>query len=244
MTENIIIPWNQVWAAAVAAQRVNEKYIKRPNSAQRLYIWGPVKQSTHPDDKKLTNVALMRIFLKLDKSPITPEDIVEGEKIRNYFCGLINLVFSDEAGRFIKLAIQAAAKTEIPINDVVMPLIASLPMMYYERMKQEETTRILENLIPNSIPLDQLQKENSQNYEKNSSIKIVAQGKDQYGIDRVVSNIFATVSDSYQRYSLVSFPGEADEWKIGQTYRVTLSKNLYYQSYGPITYFNGLRKEL
>ena len=90
MSDTTLISCNIIWAAAVAAQRINGAYVKRHLSLTMYdpYNWGKLD----PDNSnKLTNIALMRIFIKSGMTDVSEDDFEQGKIIRDYFCILLNL---------------------------------------------------------------------------------------------------------------------------------------------------------
>jgi len=147
MSEEKVYPQEQVWAAAVAAQRINGGYFKREKIVYFVnhHKWGNTASNK---SNKLSNISLVRSILQSDQSNITPEDFIEGQKIREYFCGLISLVFTGEARNFLKLAACAAGQKEFSLFEKNFPLIVSLPDAYAKniaRAKVRETLAIVEN---------------------------------------------------------------------------------------------------
>jgi hypothetical protein len=118
-----------VFAAAVAAQRINGEYVKRtvssPYGFRRTRY--PIKPQIDPNSTKLPNGSMMKVMLASDRSNITPEDYERGEEIRAYFCSMITLVFSGDAKDFIKAAVEASTEEQIPEAGKMIMLIASLP---------------------------------------------------------------------------------------------------------------------
>lgn len=218
MSDTTLISCNIIWAAAVAAQRINGAYVKRHHSDTMYdpYNWGKL----NPDNSnKLTNIALMRIFIKSGLTDVSEDDFEQGKIIRDYFCSLIHLVFSDDAGKFFRAAITAATFTEIPLGDKTLALIASLPNMYYARMEQESNERAYDELLEKSVPLSVLFPDQLTNKLR---IKIAI-------MQPVVgcscsfikeSDITATVTADNSQYSLVKFWANPHNWVIGGEYDI------------------------
>jgi hypothetical protein len=126
-------PRNEVFAAAIAAQRINGEYVKRaftpyvPYRRGRTY-YAPVNR-TQTDVSicnKPYNAYLMKSILESNKSDILPEDYEQGEVIRSYFCSKITAIFDGTAQDFLKGAIEASIAD--PFHRY-MNAILSVPMI-------------------------------------------------------------------------------------------------------------------
>jgi hypothetical protein len=146
-----------VFAAAVAAQRINGEYVKRTNtqSYYRGSYGNPNPPKQDPNDTKLPNGSMMKVMLASDRSDITPEDYERGEEIRQYFCSMITLVFEGTAKDFIKAAVEASTTEEIPEAGPMIMLVASLPSIYDRNIQRNKERVALSDKTQNSIPLDQ-----------------------------------------------------------------------------------------
>jgi len=151
MTEKMF-PRDQIWAATAAAQRMNSEYVKRGVSSKLIREGNknyPIQEAT-PLDMKLTNAALMRIFLTSDQSDILPEDFVKGETIRVHFASNVTLLFEGTIQSFLKQALDASTQEEFDLKDKAIPLIASLPASYARDVKRREERDDLSELSMNS----------------------------------------------------------------------------------------------
>ena len=140
-----LFPRNEVWAASIAAQRINGEYVKA----------GAGAYSTADGNKtKVTNMALIRILLE-NPQDIIPEDYEKGEQIRLHFCAQIYQLITGEASDFTKNVLDIASKDEIDIASGDIPLIACLPSVYKREREQYERKEQLKTLSANSSPLQQ-----------------------------------------------------------------------------------------
>lgn len=152
---NEIFYYEQVWAASIAAHRVNGEYIKRSFTKTRLRaIFNVPKTKINlSTDSKLTNLALMKIFLTRENQPdITVDDYAEAETLHNYICSLTSLIFNDQARNYVREAVRAASLTEISIDGPELPLIASFPDAYNKNNVREDRRTELSKLENGSIP--------------------------------------------------------------------------------------------
>jgi len=144
-----------VFAAAVAAQRINGEYVKRTNTQNfRGSYANPNPPKTDPNATKLPNGSMIKVMLASDRSDITPEDYVRGEQVREYFCSMITLVFEGTAKDFIKAAVEAATTEGVPEAGPMIMLIASLPSIYERNIQRNKEREALSNATNESIPLD------------------------------------------------------------------------------------------
>ncbi len=142
MDDALIYSRRDVWGAACAAQRINGEYVKR-NSV------GIVAKA----ENKLTNIALMRIILNGNRSDILDVDYAEGEKVRQYYIGMLSLVFTNAAGAFLKQAITVASLEEVNDKGRELPLIACLPSGYIRDSIRQQKRDILDRLAGQSSRL-------------------------------------------------------------------------------------------
>jgi len=211
-----IFPQDEVWAAAVAAQRINGVYVKRVNhlytrNASFISFDNP-KNIVSENDSKPTNVSLIRAFLNSDKSNLTLEDFENGQKIREYFCTLISLIFSGEAREYIKMAVAAAALQTISLTGKELPLIASMPEAYQKNMEREKVRSFLSVMQANSVSIP-----NCSSASPSSFIFTVVDCKFNKKFCHTPWAINAIVSNKDGSNSLVYF-FDFKEWKVGQTY--------------------------
>jgi hypothetical protein len=206
-----------VFAAAVAAQRINGEYVKRTVSSpygfrrSRYPVCYPNKPQIDPNSTKLPNGSMVKIMLAADRSDITPEDYERGEEIRAYFCSMITLVFSGDAKDFIKAAVEAATEEQIPEAGKMIMLIASLPSVYERNIKRNKEREELSTLTQNSIPL-------TESIGTNVKLKIT-----------VIDSIFKERFGSYAVNAFVNnIPGnrmifffDRTNFKKGETYNIS-----------------------
>jgi hypothetical protein len=153
VVENAILyPRQDVFAAAVAAQRINGEYVKRTDS-QKFTTRIQKPQRTDAYGTKLSNGSMMKVILASDRSDILSEDYERAETIRDYFCSMITLVFEGTAKDFIKTAVDAATSEEISESGNMLMLVSSLPSVYERNIKRNAEREHLSKLIESSVPL-------------------------------------------------------------------------------------------
>ena len=147
---------SDVFAAAAAAQRINGEYVKRTKlQFNRISPANSTLLKNDPNTTKLPNGSLMKIMLAANCSDITPQDYEYGERVREYFCSKITLIFDGTAQSFIKAAVDAATIEEVPEAGPMIMLVASLPSVYERNIQRSVEREKLSEATNNSIPLDQ-----------------------------------------------------------------------------------------
>ena len=111
---------DQVWACAVAADRINGGYIKEPVYDFNVDQRNPVKQA---------NKAIVKQWLRESTfAAVTEEDHVKGREIRNYFNGLTLKVLSGKITDFERTALKIAQKDEFTGRDMLdFAVVSCLP---------------------------------------------------------------------------------------------------------------------
>jgi len=128
----------QVWAAAVAATRINGGYFK---DAEMQYADAAGNPLAEPIELRKSNKHLMRGLLDSQLSlPVTAEDIADGNACRSYFQGLL---FKELAGTlingFLKAIFQNANKETFTSNSYIeLSQIAAAPTGWKNDVRREE----------------------------------------------------------------------------------------------------------
>ena len=128
---------DQVWGAAVAADRINGGYIKEA-------LWGP---SDSGEDRKLkeANKIMVKDWLRANSfSLITAADIEQGREVRNYFNGFLLKEIAGKINDFERQALKIAQKDEFTGRDMYdFAVVSCLPAaMLRDQAKKELTTEI------------------------------------------------------------------------------------------------------
>lgn len=132
---------DDVWAAACAAQRVNDSYIK-----VKIDEFSGIKSTTDETDVKTvkTNRELMMEFLS-ETGKITEDDRKQGEVVRTYFKGFtFKILQGIKLNEFSNTAMTIANRDNIfSMYDIAV--IASLPQSHERSVKRDQQNRKLEN---------------------------------------------------------------------------------------------------
>ena len=133
---------DQVWACAVAADRINGGYIKEPVYDFNVDQRNPVKQA---------NKAIVKQWLRESTfAAVTEEDHVKGREIRNYFNGLTLKVLSGKITDFERTALKIAQKDEFTGRDMLdFAVISCLPAA----MLRDQARKELDSEIRSSTQL-------------------------------------------------------------------------------------------
>jgi len=132
---------DDVWAAACAAQRVNNSYIK-----VKIDRFSGIKHTMDETDVKTvkTNRELMMEFLS-DTSKITEDDRKQGGVVRTYFKGYtFKILQGIKLNDFSNTAMTIANRDNI-ISSYDISVIASLPQSYERSVNHDQQNRTLEN---------------------------------------------------------------------------------------------------
>ena len=128
---------DQVWACAVAAQRINGEYLKEP-------VWGP---SDSGEDRMIkdANKLMVKQWLREGSfSEATAEDVEKGREVRNYFNGFLLKEIAGQINDFERQALKIAQKDEFTGRDMYdFAVVSCLPAaMLRDQSKKELTTEI------------------------------------------------------------------------------------------------------
>jgi hypothetical protein len=137
---------DQVWACAVAAQRINGEYLKEP-------VW------TQPDNDltgpmvlvKDANKLLVKQWLRTENfSLVTAADHEQGQEIRNYFNGYLLKQISGKINEFEQTALRIAQMEEFTGRNLLeFAVISCLPSV----MLRDQDRKELKNAINSSTQL-------------------------------------------------------------------------------------------
>ena len=129
-------PAADVWAAAVAAQRINKKYISR-NSYSLI-------PSNHD---------IMGRLLRCDPSvEITNSDREHAVVVREFFQNLMFGYLAGSLAEFMTAAFQASTVENISIGSKDATLIASLPFTWENEQKKLANRALIDSLEAKSTP--------------------------------------------------------------------------------------------
>lgn len=107
----------QVWAAAIAAQRINGEYLQNSDE------WSA-------QSPRLSNKALIKQWLYSDKIPATDADYKAGEECRNHIRGYLFLEIAGTITEFQHLALKIAQMDTFTSHNLFeFSVIACLPMV-------------------------------------------------------------------------------------------------------------------
>lgn len=140
-TDDFIYPAADIWAAAVAAQRINKEYIKITN------------YSDLP-----SNYGIMGYILRGEAAGgsvyvITDDDREQAVIIRKFFQNLMFEYLQGSLAGYMTAAFQVSLLENININDMDMtPLIASLPSTWAGEQKKINNRRAIDALEAASTP--------------------------------------------------------------------------------------------
>jgi hypothetical protein len=134
---------DQVWACAVAAQRINGEYLKEP-------VWGP---SDSGEDRliKDANKLMVKHWLRTENfSLVTAADHEQGQEIRNYFNGYLLKQISGKINEFEQTALRIAQMEEFTGRNLLeFAVISCLPSV----MLRDQDRKELKNAINSSTQL-------------------------------------------------------------------------------------------
>lgn len=125
-----------VWALAVAADRINEGYIK----ADEWTVTGQDTSELH----KTANKNLVKQWLRDGTCPMLPEDIEKGKEVRHYFAGFLFRQIAGQCNDFEAQALRIAQIEEFTGKHLLeFAVISCLPsVMIRDRDKVHLTREI------------------------------------------------------------------------------------------------------
>jgi hypothetical protein len=132
---------DQVWGAAVAADRINGGYIKEPVYSRNLDVV-----------EKEPNKAIVKRWLRENSfGAVTEADYAAGREIRHYFNGLLLKELSGKINDFERQALKIAQKDEFTGRDMLdFAIISCLPAA----MLRDQARKELDSSIRSSTQLD------------------------------------------------------------------------------------------
>ena len=125
---------DQVWGAAVAADRINGGYLKEPVYARNLDVI-----------EKQANKTMVKDWLRANSfGLITAADIERGREVRSYFNGFLLKEIAGKINDFERQALKIAQKDEFTGRDMYdFAVVSCLPSsMLRDQAKKELTTEI------------------------------------------------------------------------------------------------------
>jgi hypothetical protein len=122
---------DQVFAAAMAAHRINEGYFKED-------VW--MTNATPPYRAKQANKTLVKQWICTnDFVEVTPDDIIKGQAVRAHFRSYMFLAIAGKLNDFQKQAYKIAERSEFTGMDRLELAVAScLPMIYEKDRDRKE----------------------------------------------------------------------------------------------------------
>ena len=132
---------DQVWGAAVAADRINGGYLKEPVYSRNLDVV-----------EKEPNKAIVKRWLRENSfGAVTEADYAAGREIRHYFNGLLLKELSGKINDFERQALKIAQKDEFTGRDMLdFAIISCLPAA----MLRDQARKELDSSIRSSTQLD------------------------------------------------------------------------------------------
>jgi len=131
---------DQVWGAAVAADRINGGYIKEPVYSRNLDVI----------EKEPNKIIVKRWLRENSFGAITEADIEQGRTIRHYFNGLLLKELSGKINDFERSALKIAQKDEFTGRDMLdFAIISCLPAA----MLRDQARKELDSDIRSSTQL-------------------------------------------------------------------------------------------
>jgi len=131
---------DQVWGAAVAADRINGGYLKEPVYARNLDVI-----------EKQANKAMVKQWLRDNAfGLVTEADIEQGRTVRHYFNGLLLKELSGKINDFERQALKIAQKDEFTGRDMLdFAIVSCLPAA----MLRDQSRKELDSSIRSSTQL-------------------------------------------------------------------------------------------
>ena len=167
---------DQVWGAAVAADRINGGYLKEPVYARNLDVI-----------EKQANKAMVKQWLRDNAfGLVTEADIEQGRTVRHYFNGLLLKELSGKINDFERQALKIAQKDEFTGRDMLdFAIVSCLPAA----MLRDQSRKELDSSIRSSTQLSAAVGDKIQ-----GEIHVV---KSYYSKEYNKFRITATLGDSY-----------------------------------------------
>jgi len=120
---NYTYPACLVWAAAVAIHRINEGYFTED-------VW--MRNATPPYRAKQANRTMLQQWARNNNFvEVTPDDIIKGQKIHDYFRGYMLSAISGKITSFQKEAYLIAQMSEFTTRNIFeLSVVSCLPRIY------------------------------------------------------------------------------------------------------------------
>jgi len=126
-------PADKVWAASVAAQRINKGFQKQATAA----------------GLKANRTVLLEC---LEADSMTPEDYTHSKEVRDFFKMLMFGVLRGDLKEFMKAAFDISTLDEVDIRSKHIQFIAALPSTYAGEQKKLLTRKLIDGLEAKSTP--------------------------------------------------------------------------------------------
>jgi hypothetical protein len=183
---------DQVWGSAVAADRINDGYIKEDE-----VVW----ENNCRKVLKQANKMMVKNWLRTnDFVEVTAADIEQGRVVRHYFNGLLLKELSGKINDFERQALKIAQKEEFTGRDMLdFAIVSCLPAA----MLRDQARKELDSSIRSSTQLDAAVGDKIQGY-----IDVV---KCHYNQNYNRFRVTATLGDSYVDFWF----GTALEGRVG-----------------------------
>ncbi len=124
---------DQVWALAVAADRINGGYLKETE-------WLP--NATPPCKGREANKLMVKQWLREGSNPATEQDLEEGRRVRSYFNTFIMRELAGRLNDFERQALKLAQKAEFTGRDLYdFAVISCLPSVARRDQQRQEIKR-------------------------------------------------------------------------------------------------------
>ena len=124
---------DQVWALAVAADRINGSYLKEDQ-------WE--EQNGSMVKTKEANKLMVKRWLREGTFPVTEQDTEEGRRVRQYFNTFIMRELAGKLNDFERQALKLAQKQEFTVRDLYdFAVISCLPSVARRDLQRQEIKR-------------------------------------------------------------------------------------------------------
>jgi len=128
---------DQVWALAVAADRINGEYLKEDK-------WE--EQNGDMVKTKEANKLMVKRWLREGSNPTTEKDVEEGRRVRGYFNTFIMRELAGKLNDFERQALKLAQKQEFTGRDLYdFAVISCLPSVARRDLQRQEIKRDIYN---------------------------------------------------------------------------------------------------
>lgn len=202
-------PAADVWAAAVAAQRINKKYISRNT------------YSTDP-----SNYDIMRKLLRFELSNcITDDDRVQAVIIREFFQNLMFGYLQGSLAEFMTAAFHASTVENISVGiRGAMPIIASLPSTWENEQKKIANRAIIDALEAASTPWGKVGQVLPDNFDVKIVTCVYSKKYGTWAVNAVQDNhlFFFWSNEAIEVGKIVRLAGKVKKHYKGQTTQLAI----------------------